>query len=319
MFTAISTKKLTGIVAVAALFCAGSVMAATVWEGGATDDIWDDTKWSNGLPTSSGNVGTIGGNAQWGVSQLTLSNYYLSVTNGTLKNSAESGSLRLSGGEQTLEGGSMDVPCPSNQWFYLQDGAVLTVKHPDSTFTTRHLRCSSTLILNDGKINLSGDMYLTGTFTMDGGTVTVAGNFGEVKTWSTGGNAFLNGGTLTASRLGFQKPFAVRLGGTTAGTATFSNGFSLVSGDRQYINIDWLPGSQMALTIGEADWASNEWAAGRMTYDGQDKDDLGDWSAVNGNIFVWDGDTNTLSLIPEPSTLLLLGLAGLMMMRRRRI
>lgn len=93
--------------------------------------------------------------------------------------------------------------------------------------------------------------------------------------------------------------------------------------------VDWISSSTATMTVateivGGTEWAQTMYETGRLRYDGDDNTTLGlSWTQVtSGGTQIWDynAGTDTLALIPEPSSIALIGIAGitLMIWRRRR-
>lgn len=103
-------------------------------------------------------------------------------------------------------------------------------------------------------------------FQMNGGTTTLGGTFGS-DNFGGGGGAEFNGGTLTASFLNYRHDWTLSMGGSTAGSATFSSGFGGTSHSAGNIDIDWISGSQMELTVAGQNFSSYEtlWNSGKIT------------------------------------------------------
>jgi hypothetical protein len=319
------------------------VNAQTTYNGTPANDIKDGANWSNGLPSST-NLGTININSDWvtvsSPNSTTLTGWHVNLTGGTLGASNTGGRI-ISGGVWGLSGGNIGF---SNRNLSVNDSAQMTV-NSGSTLTVGgglNVNSGSTLTLSGGAISApagsggSGHFNINGTsgnFTMNSGSVTAGGNFGQSNASGNVANGWnFNGGTLTASTLQYRSLATMTLGGTTAGSATFTNGYATSNHSDDNIRIDWLSGSLMTLTIGATDWAETNWAAGRMTYfDGTNtiNNTNYSWAQVtttgfgDGNRFDWSGTNNTLALvvIPEPSTLVLFGIAGLAalgFLRRRK-
>jgi hypothetical protein len=258
--------------------------AATEWNGGATDHIGTAGNWNpTTLPTNSGNVGTINSDAGWDASaESTLTNFYLDLRGGTLERSTFATAQKISGGVWNFNGGNY-----LGRTLSIDGGALVT--------------------LNSGHISATqngGDDFRLddGIFTMTGGSLTAS----DELVFTTGGVGNFNGGTATFADVRFNGQ-TLNLGGSNSGSITITTGNFISNG-----TIAWSTGSLMSFTrTGIADWAETEWNAGRMTVDGDDFNVLGDWSSVNGSVFSYTSGSQTLALIPEPSSIALLGLAGL--------
>jgi len=264
--------------------------AATIFTGGATDHIGLAANWDNGLPTSSGNVGTISSDAAWDASsEATLTNFHLDLQGGTLSRTTFATQQNISGGVWTFNGGGYQ-------------GRTLSIDG------------AAQVTLNSGTVSATdngGDDFRLddGVFTMTGGVLTAS----DELVFTTDGVGNFNGGTSTFAEIRFNGQ-TLNLGGTNAGSITLTSGSFVNTGI-----IAWSTGSLMEMTLtGASGWAETEWNAGRMTVDGDDNSVLGDWSSVNGSVFSYDSGTQTLSLIPEPASLALMGLGGLLMLGRGR-
>jgi hypothetical protein len=307
---------------------AGLAHAQTIWNNaGADTQIFNADNWNNGLPSST-NVGAFAGangNATWTTTQG-LTDYHVNVTAGTIASSGFN-ARTISGGVWNLDGGNFSHVTSNGQVIGLGGGVKFTIKHAASELSSGNginVSGSGTeLVLNAGKVSVTSNLGLVsgGTFEISGGTASVGGNI-NVSTNFNAGNLVLKGGTLTATDLnyGTNTTGMITAGGSSAGTATFAN----FAGTEASRRINWLTGSLMSLTItNAADWAQTEWAANRMTFNGQNSAVLGNWATVSSSIFDWNDTTNTLSLaqIPEPGAYALLaGLLGLgvVVLRRRR-
>ena len=274
-----------------------------------------ETSWDNGLPTG-GTTGVIA-TASANFALRAVTGYTVTQSGGDLFTSG--GSNTLTSTQWTLNGGTLRA-----QSIGLAGGSTFTVNNgtyrADATGGDLNVTDSTLNIFggsviapddfthNNGNLTITSGTLSIGDltnfsnnaqFTISGGAFSTGGVFGG-QFGSTNGDAFFNGGTSVVGSLGFGSAnFTVNLGGTNPGTLTAA-GFIGTASNRR---INWTFGSSMELTITGADeWASSEWNAGRMTFDGSDFNTLGDWSTVKGTIFLYDSDTETLSLVPEPSS-----------------
>jgi hypothetical protein len=329
-----TSKLIFSMFAVVSMAVATALPAATTFNASPGSTLNDDgTNWSNNLPTSS-NPGTVNVNSVWNTGS-TLTGWHVNFTGGDLSTNS-TGTRTFSGGVQTFNGGNLTG---GNRQFATSGGASTSVNGGSSFAAGLLTITSSTFEVNGGSVNITGVSGGTGTiningdstgFTLSSGTVNAPTAFGHNGQTGGLGNVWnLNGGTLTAGVLRYRSVALMQLGGTTAGSATFS-GWAETNHTQSNVRIDWLPNTLMTLTIGVADWAEDEWVAGRMFFNGDSSADLGNLSwadATNSNIglgggyyFDWNSGTNTLALaIPEPSSsaLLATGIIALAGFRRR--
>lgn len=298
--------------AACAAFLASSVHGDTVYDG--TGRI-DQANWSNEIPSTAGNPGTINDVLDSGAGSLRGGTYFITQNAGTLSNSF--GNVGLSAGNWTLEDGSIqvtngDLTLSSSQVF-TQNGGSVTAGSDDFIVSS-----GASYVMNDGTLSVGDDTIFTGgtisihggtfttdvfnagvgTFTMTGGALNV-NTLGALGEPTDGGFTMnFNGGTtMVAGSFGYNGDTnisSVIFGGTNAGSLVAA-GFS--GGPKGTMN--WLAGSQMSMTItGNSTWAETEYNAGRLLYNGDNNATLGlTWTeATSGETAIWNFTTDTLSL-----------------------
>lgn len=333
----------------AAAAVASTTSAQTTYNGtgsGAALDIDLSGNWTNGLPTSALNPGTIATNStvDAGGGNFTYTNYFLTLTGGTMSQHGAGNDPNFSGGTFSVNGGTYGTS--GGRAFRVSSGNVATLTSGtinSGSNGASNLADGAAFTVNGGLLQRHGtnrSISLTGnaSLTVNGGNVTMdtsisATGFLGVNQLAAGNNTItFNGGSTSANFLAFGNNASIprlrlSLGGTTAGSFTAVDFQALsaneVIGARR---INWLPGSLMEMTIanGNSTWAETEWAAGRMTYNGTGVGVLGNWTTVtttgfgDSTRFSMTGNTLSIVPVPEPAALAAVGLIGLLILGRVR-
>jgi hypothetical protein len=323
----------------------------------ATDSFLSNAgNWSAGLPDAS-TPGTISVNANVGAATLTdfvVTQSAGDITLGSFPNT----NFELSGATAswTMNGGTITVRSHNTlngATFTLNNGKITNVNGNDVLVNASTFIMNGGEIDNDEDILVRDGAILT----INGGIVDTPQRFG-MNTFGTASTMNLNGGTITGGRFVFKQTGSVaNFGVGSGGSATFADwgtGLYSNSGDRQEDNdilLNFLAGTNMTLSLSSAaraldftndstnnpygggiGWAQALWETDRLLYDGDDFTTLGlDWATVtstgfgDGNYFDFTADGSfggslLVAPVPEPSTALLLigGLAGLALLRRKR-
>ena len=186
-------------------FFPGSAMAATTWNGTATDNITDAANWSDGLP-ATGNQGTLAGDGAWNVSSAPaedLVGWDLVMTGGILDDNS-SGFAR----NEIYGGTTIDVQ--GGTWnrgpgLRLHGGAAVTVS--GGTLNWSGIAAVGTdpggftLNVSDGTVNMSKVInFNNGTdnsfINISGGTATLG--VGDTRAIDEPNTFFkVSGGSLT--------------------------------------------------------------------------------------------------------------------------
>ncbi len=326
-----------GVLAITAAFLAAHAAHAIAQTSLISGDIATGTNWTNGAPTTVGNPGTIAVNGTVPVSFN--GTYFMTQTAGAITITGSGTDPNLNGGTFTQNGGTWGVS--NNRGFRISNGNVTTLESGaiigGSTSGTT-IESGGSLIVNGGSFQQFGatrNVLLTGnsTLTINGGTFTASNELG-INRLATGftNSINLNGGTIAVTdelRFGDNGALVTfNFGGTVAGSLTALN-FVAAGDDSENIaarRLNWLPNSLMTMTLTAAasDWAETEWAAGRMTYNGQGFVDLGSWATVtttgfgDSSRFNMAGNTLSIVAVPEPASLAAVGLVGLLILGRIR-
>jgi hypothetical protein len=313
-----TTQFTATLTASAALLCAAPAMAATLYTGGG-GVVQSGTNWNNGLPNSS-NLGTIDTNASYtsGSSGL-MDGYFMTLTAGTL--------TRVGGAVFNLLNGSMTVDGASAEFIYSGislNNSSYTINSGSGTASTgsaarsTNLSNNSTASFNGGTSTFEREITMSGgsQFIVNGGSLTVNTNSSDAtlsgfRTGTDGGTLQFNGGTTVANYLNMTDATSVVFGGTTAGSFSLDS-LAFDPLNLPNVTLNWLSGSKMSLTVTGQNQAYYEslWTDSRLQFNGANTGSFGDHFVVSGA---------TLTLIPEPASLGLLGLGGLALLRRRRL
>ncbi|WFB37768.1 PEP-CTERM sorting domain-containing protein [Kiritimatiellota bacterium B12222] len=179
---------------------------------------------------------------------------------------------------------------------------------------------SSTIQTLTGNLSIIGDSLLTGTTSnarnitvasqVSGGTgftVNHTGNAGAKYTYSNAANTFDGTWQVTSAKLIFDN------GGATG------TGDVIVDGGLFQINDSWNAGSSLTVNGGTVDFGANDWTVSNLKMGASS---LGngsyDATALNGfGTGTFTGAGNII-VIPEPSSLILLGMASFLIFAFRR-
>jgi fibronectin type 3 domain-containing protein len=272
----------------------------------------DSANWSNGLPI--GQLGSIAVDAT-ADSNMTLNGYSVLHADGVLSHSGLNAvsllntSWVMDGVNATTSTSFRGFSILGGSSFTLENGTIHTASGRDWSVSN----AGASLTVNGGTLNLGRNLLLGGTagssFTVNGGVINGNLTTSEIGARSFQGNAKtlnFNGGTTTAYRLDLAGANTVfNFGGTSEGSLTATN-FAAAIGSNSFMN--FLSGSLMTVALSGADeWAAAQWAAGKLTYNGQGINELGSWANVTnpfiglggGSYWGFDSGTNTLTLIQE--------------------
>jgi len=280
--------------------------------------VQDAGNWTGGLPTTAGNVGIIGagdsgevGNTTALATEVSVNGLFIDQQGGNIFSTSFRGSEFVST-VWTISGGAMNTlgqNWKSGSSLTLNGGGAINVDSGRDFFLSN----GSAFTMDGGTMSV-GDQFSSagtgGTFNLNAGTLTV-GNFGTG--FNSSGTYNFNGSSLTAGSYGsFQKVSARTINfGTAAGAVEITGNF-----DAFNTTIDWTAGSSYTLTIsgslldtGVATTYETLYTEGQILFEGANTDPFASVFSVSGN---------TLSLIPEPASLALMGLGGLLMLGRGR-
>lgn len=275
------------IILTSALLTLGAAEAATTFTAAVDTNLLNAANWDNGLP-GVGNDGFI--NIDAGYSGINQTGNF---TNGGTVTAANGATLTL-----------------NNDLAINSSTAVLIINDATLNATDDIFVQAGTLILNAGSVSSAVDDWqvnaAAGHATINGGMHTAGDLFG-----TQGGGTILDilGGSINAAR------FDLSLNSTTtiAGNAVLSGDSVIDAAGVINFNNAW-SGSWTVTTFTGSDWetlvtnGANGFQLNGVAVD----------STIFANNFSVSGDGTTLTLVPEPSSSALLGIAGLVLITRRR-
>lgn len=303
--------------------------ASYTWDGGTGD--WTDSNWNSGSATSPDSITSSGRSRNYVGDDFTIDDPGSDVTS--------SQRITLVDGSLSVTDSTLDITVPGGNLSTLNlghsGGIAATATFTNSTINmTPHnnagraiqVRNGSTLIIDNTTVNLTGGNNPSIELRDNGSTALITNNSVVNSRWIR---------TDNNSQITFE-----------SGTITLSAPNPLRSANAFNSDINWSSSLGLGSTIVHTDLTSNDQnlagktAQGYFGIDGTQIDpailNTEDWTlqanidtlnaqleaqAVNGTHFFLDNSVagqQTLTLIPEPSTSLLGGLALLGLLRRRR-
>ncbi|OVE75178.1 hypothetical protein BVX97_05685 [bacterium E08(2017)] len=285
--------------------CAQAVYAYdTVFTGGSSDALTNETFWSAGLPTN-GTEGVVSNGATW-ISGMT--GYYVDIQGGSVY--AGNGGT-INGGVWLINGGTLGT---SNFKDVTLNGSLVVTQNV-GTFNADRVQFDLVdYVLNGGTLSYHDFFQFKNgsTLTMNGGTLNGSGA-NEFGSRGSTGTAYLNGGAATCGTLGFgNSGFSIVFGGSSTGSLTAADFGGWDHTDPE-IRLDFLGGTKMSLIMTDmtndltfapgTNWAEALWESGKLKLNGQTSADYGmDWAEAtassplegvsSGMYFVVEGSTN---------------------------
>ncbi|NJO56519.1 MAG: PEP-CTERM sorting domain-containing protein [Rhodospirillales bacterium] len=274
--------------------------------------------WNSGLPTG-GSTGTININASADSNLSTISGYDVVHTGGVFSHTGLN-AVPLTGGTTWLINGASASTNTSFRGFKVEGGSAFTLQ--SGTVNTASGRdwpivgTGASITINGGSANFGRSIVMQGTagsvFTINAGSANGTGSIGGNNIQDNLITVNFNGGTTTFGNLDLRgdNTFFV-FGGITVGTlsaTTINSGGTFGTNS----NLNFLSGTGMSLTVTGADQAFYEglYTSNRLRFNGSN-------AAAFSTNFQVSGSTLSL-VIPEPASLALAGLGGLLILRRGR-
>lgn len=291
------------LVALILTAAAGNALAVSTNWTGASSTSWNDAgNWSGTVPDAT---------LEARIDNAGVPNY-LTIAAG---DNAQCERLTLrSSGIAYMTGGSLTMNGVSGRWrigWRVNDDSYFTVT--GGTITTNYT------------LQIADDTGATGALIF-GGAIATIGRAIDVGDVSGGVASFtMNSGEFTASTLG---DYGSQVG--TAGTLNMNGGVlnlqaSLTVRDGGVVNLGG--GLLEATSLGLSATGSMDITAGMLELAGDASGTVDGYISSGqltgygspGNVqYYWDGNTTSVWAIPEPATIVLLGLGGLFLMRRRK-
>jgi len=307
-----------------ALVSSTTASAVTVFDDGAAADslISNGDNWDMGLPTG-GQQGTIAINAQYD-STVTHDGYDILHTDGNVSRGNSVNEFRL-GTNTTWVMNGATAAITQTRGINLQAGSTFTLEQgnadlSDNNRDTAVAGAGAALTVNGGMMTIGRNLIVRNgaALTINGGTVTGIDRFFTQGFASAANGFFFNGGSTMGDS------FQLDNGG--GGTATFggstAGSLSLLTGLGNGVTLDWLEGSLMELTVNGANQLFYEdlYTNGDLLFAGSNAEPFADNFEVSGATLslVQPQVDDDLAIVPEPASLTLVSIAGLLILRRSR-